>query len=302
MRREDGRTIDQLRPITIVYERLDRVDGSARFGFGTVSFVAFFIPLLTHYHGTGQTQTIASVSGPIEVRANLESPSQATLDIHIRPLASVPGTDSRAFANILKTILTPALLLSNHPRSLVQLVGQALCGSESGSGSGTVGRGWNFSIMASLINACNAAFVNAGSVPMRGIVCAVAVGRLPDTGNENACILILDPSENELPQLQGGGCFAFLFSSTINKDEPEGNSLGISLVWRNYATSDGTFDEIEFERAQSLARKGAQEIWHTVKASLPGNMAALQLSAGSEKQLARPNPHTDILDDAKMEI
>ena len=34
MIRDDGRSVEELRPITLVYERLDRVDGSARFGFG----------------------------------------------------------------------------------------------------------------------------------------------------------------------------------------------------------------------------------------------------------------------------
>ncbi len=34
MPRDDGRNPEELRPISVVYERLDRVDGSARFGFG----------------------------------------------------------------------------------------------------------------------------------------------------------------------------------------------------------------------------------------------------------------------------
>ncbi|KAI0090115.1 ribosomal protein S5 domain 2-type protein [Irpex rosettiformis] len=282
MIRDDGRSVEELRPITLVYERLDRVDGSARFGFG-------------------QTQAVASVSGPIEVRANLESPSQATLDIHIRPLASVPGTDSRAFATILKTVLSPSLYLSHHPRTLVQLVGQALCGSESGSGSGTVGRGWNSAIMASLINACSAAFINAGSMPMRGVVCAVSIGRLPGE-DDDATILVLDPSETELSKLRGGGCFAFLFSFSTSPSQAEDDIPGVSLLWRNYAASDGTFDEAEFARAQSLACQGATEIWKTMKKSLEGNIDGLL----NKTQTAKPPPgvpiHVDEDDDEKMEI
>lgn len=250
---------------------------------------------------TGQTQTMASVSGPIEVRANLESPSQATLDIHIRPLASVPGTDSRAFATILKTVLTPALLLSHHPRTLVQLVGQALCGSESGSGSGTVGRGWNISIMASLINACSSAFISAGSVPMRGAVCAVAVGRLPDP-ETSTCTLVLDPSETELPKLKGGGCFAFMFSFATSESDEEARTPGVTLLWRNYAASDGTFDQTEFARAQSLARVGAEEIWQTMKTSLAGNVDGLALEAQAQQSLVQTMPTVDEVDDDKMEI
>lgn len=38
--RTDGRRPDQLRKLTVVYEGLDRVDGSARFGFGTQYLVS----------------------------------------------------------------------------------------------------------------------------------------------------------------------------------------------------------------------------------------------------------------------
>ncbi|KAI0338073.1 hypothetical protein BDW22DRAFT_1363464 [Trametopsis cervina] len=254
MLRSDGRRSDEMRPIVVAYEKLDRVDGSARFAFG-------------------ETETTASVSGPLEARASLESPSQATLDIHIRPLASVPGTDSRAFATILKTVLAPSLLLSHNPRTLIQLVGQALCGSDSGSGTGTVGHGWNISLMASLINASTAAFVNSGSIPMRGVVCAVAIGRLPNgSSGEPGCTLVLDPSEIELPKLEGGGCFAFLFSATTSKSLVQTEVPAASLLWRNYSASNGSFDETEFANAQSLARHGAEELWHAMKRSLPGTI------------------------------
>lgn len=249
----------------------------------------------------GETQAVASVSGPIEVRANLESPSQATLDIHIRPLASVPGTDSRAFATILKTVLTPSLFLSQHPRTLVQLVGQALCGSESGSGSGTVGRGWNMAIMASLINACSGAFVNAGSVPMRGVVCGVAIGRLLDK-DAGVTTLVLDPSETELPHLKGGGCFAFFFSYHASRLQGQEDVPGASLLWRNYAASDGTFDEAEFARAQSLAQKGATEIWKTMKNSLEGSIDGRSAGISRAKLPAETTPRIDDDNDAKMEI
>lgn len=34
MSREDGRRDNELRHLEVVYERLDRVDGSSKFGFG----------------------------------------------------------------------------------------------------------------------------------------------------------------------------------------------------------------------------------------------------------------------------
>ncbi|KZT70004.1 ribosomal protein S5 domain 2-like protein [Daedalea quercina L-15889] len=284
--RADGREPTELREISIMYERLDRVDGSARFGFG-------------------ETKALASVSGPIEVRPNLELPSQAALDIHIRPLASISGTDSKALAANLKGILSPALLLSQHPRALVQIVGQALCGTDSGSGMGSVGRGWNASLIASLVNASSAALINASSVPMRGVVCAVAIGRLP---TESGVELILDPSEAEIPRLTGGGCFAFLFSAVLASTSSSApDAPPCSLLWTNYTTNT-PFDEAELKRAKELAEDGAREVWKTLKESV-GTLDASHVSTmrktKKEPQAMEEVSHTedaDGSDDAKMEI
>lgn len=248
---------------------------------------------------TGETQALASVSGPIEVRPNLESPSQAVLDVHIRPLASLPGTDAKYLGNVLKTVFTPALFLTQHPRTLVQIVGQALCGSDSGSGTGSVGKNWNASLTASLINATSAAFINAGSVPMRGVVCAVAVGRLVSEKKPSSCTLVLDPSEAELAALAGGGCFAFFLSSTLSVSPSESEPPAASLLWRNYAASNGSFDEAELELAQQLAERGAQRIWHIMKTSLDPSAqikAEVRLDQGSK------NAEETEIDDDRMEI
>ncbi|KAI0363670.1 hypothetical protein BV20DRAFT_1057844 [Pilatotrama ljubarskyi] len=237
-----------MRDLSIVYEGLDRVDGSARFGFGS-------------------TKSLSSVSGPIEVRPTLENPSQATLDIQIRPLAAIAGTDSKALSSTLKSIFAPALFLSHHPRTLVQIVGQALCGSESGSGLGSAGRGWNASLTASLVNATSAAFVNAGSVPMKGVVCAVSVGRLQSDGSRPAT-LILDPEEAELPRLAGSGCFAFLFSAVLATSPLSSAEVPpCSLLWTNYTTA-APFDVSELSAARGLAEKGAHEVWLKMKESV----------------------------------
>ncbi|KAH9939488.1 hypothetical protein B0H21DRAFT_38466 [Amylocystis lapponica] len=281
--RTDGRKHDQLRELTIVYEGLDRVDGSARFGFGA-------------------THALASVSGPVEIRPTLELPSQATLEIHIRPLASVSATDSKALATTLKAILAPALFLSHHPRTLVQIVGQALCGSGSGSGLGSVGRGWNASLVASLVNASTAALLNASSVPMRGCVCAVAVGRLAGP------TLVLDPAEAELALLTASGCFAFLFSAVLSGAAPA-DAPPCALLWTNY-TSSTPFDESELAGARELAEKGAQEVWQTMKESV-GWMEKSGVPAGRKnvsKATSRDLVETggarseDDMDDARMEI
>ncbi|RDX51744.1 hypothetical protein OH76DRAFT_1401170 [Lentinus brumalis] len=275
--RSGGRRADQTREISIVYERLDRVDGSARFGFG-------------------ETKSLASISGPIEVRPTQENPSQATLDIQIRPLAALPGTDAKALATTLKSIFAPSLFLSHHPRTLIQIVGQALCGSDSGSGLGTVGRGWNASLTASLVNATAAAFINAGSVPMRGVVCAVAVGRLKDEADGE---LILDPEEVELPRLAGSGCFAFLFSSSLSPDTGASSDIPpCSLLWTNYTTA-APFDVSELSRARELAAKGARQVWFALKESLAPRGTSTLIDAKVKSE--RPSQDMEV-DDEKVEI
>lgn len=258
----------------------------------------------SHSTPSGETKALASVSGPIEVRPTLELPSQAALDIHIRPLASISGTDSKALSANLKGILSPALLLSHHPRTLVQIVGQALCGTDSGSGMGSVGRGWSASLIASLVNASSAALINTGSVPMRGIVCAVAVGR--KASESGGTELLLDPSEAELPRLLGGGCFAFFFSAVLSS-APASDTPPCSLLWTNYTTNT-PFDEAELERARDLAEAGVREVWKALKESV-GTMDASQanIAPKAKKDLEAMEEginaeDADESDDAKMEI
>ncbi|KAI0754209.1 hypothetical protein C8Q80DRAFT_1216361 [Daedaleopsis nitida] len=278
--RTGGRKVDETRAISIVYERLDRVDGSARFGFG-------------------ETKALASISGPIEVRPAQENPSQATLDVLIRPLAALPGTDAKALASTLKSIFAPSLFLSHLPRTLIQIVGQALCGSESGSGTGSVGRGRYASLTAGLVNATAAALVNAGSVPMRGVVCAVAVGRLrTEAGAELQ--LVLDPEESELPKLAGSGCFAFLFSSLLSHS-PSSNTgtPACSLLWTNYTTG-APFDVSELAKARELAEQGARQVWAAMKRSI-GSVEDVNVEVKTDVLSQQP-PYAMHVDDDKVEI
>lgn len=213
-----------MHPVEITYTKLARSDGSAKFSFG-------------------QTSALASVSGPIEVRPLSELPSSATFEVHVRPLDGVPGTPARTLATSLRMALSPVLLLSRHPRTLVQLVVQALSPTNSPG------------LLAASLNAATCAFLSAGSVPMSGIVVAVSVGRV--TNGQ----LVLDPAEDR--DLTASGCFAFMFSG--------GNGGDARLVWGNYAatpTADSLASE-EIEQATNLARDGATIIRDVIKASLP---------------------------------
>ncbi|KII92016.1 hypothetical protein PLICRDRAFT_104292 [Plicaturopsis crispa FD-325 SS-3] len=237
-RRRDGRAPNELRALSIVFERLARVDGSARFSFG-------------------DTESLASLSGPIEVRLAAEHPAHATLEIHVRPSSRTPATASKARAAALRSALTPALFLNKCPRTLVQIVVQE--GDGAGGEAGLVAAG---------INAATMALVNAASVPMKGVVCAVAVGRLPSDASP---ILVLDPSEAEHPHLLGGGVFAFLFSAALAEPStpalPHGSPPSSSLIYTSY-TPTTAFDASELAEAREMARRGAEDIWRSMWASV----------------------------------
>jgi exosome complex component RRP46 len=111
---------------------------------------------------------------------------------------------------------------------------------------------------------------------MRGVVCAVAIGRLrPESSAaskmKEAMILVLDPSDNELPFLEGGGCFAFLFAAglgDVEESKPNAErSVPCEVVWSNWHATT-TFDEDELVRARELARVGAERVWRKMKESV----------------------------------
>ncbi|KAG6878864.1 hypothetical protein C0992_007069 [Termitomyces sp. T32_za158] len=232
MSRYQGRQPHEPRAIQISFDGLARVDGSARFSFGPIS-------------------ALSSVSGPIEVRLASENASQATLDVLVRPLSNVPATEAKALAATVRGLLTPSLLLANNPRTLVQIVAQALVPS---TGSGPKRANVN-AVTAAVVNASTLALLNAGSIPMRGVICAVAVGRRKDTGT-----LVVDPDEGD-GTLDAEGCFAFMFTRN-------GNDVQSQCVWTNWKQSTG--DEGVLDKARELAGQAAGDVYAAMHASVDG--------------------------------
>ncbi|KAL0571222.1 hypothetical protein V5O48_010729 [Marasmius crinis-equi] len=219
---------------TLSFDTLSRVDGSARFGFGPSS----------------QPQALASVSGPIEVRLLAEQASQATLEVTIRPISNVPATESKFLGGAVAGAIEPSLVLGANPRTLVQVVVQVL--QSQGGGGGKAGKD---TMVAAIVNATTLALLNAGSIPMRGVVCAVSVGLLDvDEGGEKTYIVNPDTTTTELI---GSGCFAFLFSDF----EPSSQN-GATCVWSNWRRfgGGGGFDEEEILKTREIAREGAREV------------------------------------------
>ena len=192
------------------------------------------------------TVALASVSGPIEVRLASELPSKAMFEVILRPLTNVPATDSKALAATIRTSLEPSLILTSNPRTLIQLVIQSLTQQVHNS----IWR--RDSLTAAMINASCLALLNSGSIFMRGVVTAVAIGRLADG------TLVVDPDEEEEESLGGGGCFAFMFADETNSD----------CVWSGWKSMSGTYDESELFSARELAKATALNVYLAMKKSI----------------------------------
>jgi exosome complex component RRP46 len=194
----------------------------------------------------GEMEALASVSGPIEVRLAAEQPSRATLEVNVRPLSSLPGTESKALAASLRGLLAPSIILSRNPRTLIQLVVQSLTPSPT--------ERFSPSLVATCINAASLALLNAGSIPMTGVVCAATVACLRPATEEatSASALVLDPSEAECHTGAAGGCFAYLFTTETSESEESPTAIpGARLVWTNWRANNGVFDE-ETSHVQEL--------------------------------------------------
>lgn len=202
------------------------------------------------------------------------------------------------------------MVLNANPRTLVQLVAQALAtpsvpswqlaAAAAGPKPNSVARS-DPALVAATINAASLALLNASSIPLRGVVCAIAIGRVHDTHE-----LLADPSDSERGALDGGGIFAFLISGArVGSDAGDientsGSGTQAELVWTSWGAGGGLpFDEDELRRATVLAKAGALCVWGHIKE------AVARLVLGPEKvempKLKREVKET-VLDDAKMEI
>lgn len=213
-----------------------------------------------------------------------ENSTKATFEVSVRPLASVPGTDSKALGATIKSLLAPSLLLTRHPRTLIQLAIQPLSPSLGDSPKGVPSL--HPGIAAASINASSLALMNA-SVSMKGVVCAVAVAR---TSSEQ---LTLNPTTDQLAASTASGCFAFIFTAA----ESPNNRLDVSEVWSNWQSSLG-FDVAEMVVARDLAQQGARHVWELMKESI-GSVGA---STSDIKTGVTDRQPEDGGDEDKMEI
>ncbi|KAF3989094.1 hypothetical protein FT663_03765 [Candidozyma haemuli var. vulneris] len=93
--------------IKVQTSELTEVDGSAR---------------LT----VGNTTVLVSVAGPIEAKPRQELPTQASLEIVVRPSRGVSSTREKVLEDLLRSVLQSTIIRYRYPRQLIQIVVQFL--------------------------------------------------------------------------------------------------------------------------------------------------------------------------------
>jgi exosome complex component RRP46 len=172
--------------------------------------------------------------------------------------------------------------MSDNPRTLIQVIVQSLTslGVDGIGGTGSGGRDvlarWKWTYVAAMINACTLALLDAGSIPMRGVVCAVPVAVVDSK-------VIANP-----PFLEDGGmlcgCFAYIFG---DEDAKPG------CVFSQWSGGGERFETF-MEQARDLGEEAARSVWREMRNSR-ARLAGLPVGERNDKD-------DDEYEEAKMEI
>jgi exosome complex component RRP41 len=185
--RPDGRTAKEMRKITAKVGVVPNADGSAIFAFG-------------------KTIAIAAVYGPRQLHPmHMQNPSKGIVRVNYALLSfSVedrirPGPNRRAteISKVTEWALEPALYLESFPNQVIDVQIYIL---QADAGTRTAG-----------INAASMALAHAG-IPMKDLVCSLAVGKLDKT-------IIADLDKEEEDYHEGEGATDFAVAKLANSDE-----------------------------------------------------------------------------------
>jgi exosome complex component RRP46 len=123
---------------TVKTSLLDRSDGSAQLVIG-------------------KTKVVTSVTGPIEARARQELPTQAALEIVIRPAVGLATTREKLLEDKLRSLLQAVIIRYKYPRQLIQIVVQFL----TTEGTSSKSNEYTNNELNAALNACYFALVDA---------------------------------------------------------------------------------------------------------------------------------------------
>ncbi len=187
LKRSDGRKNSELRPMSAKIGVVPNADGSAMFAFG-------------------KTIAIAAVYGPRQLHPqHMQNPAQGILRVNYDLLSfSVgdrkkpgPSRRSQEISKVTEWALRPVLELGEFPNTVVDVQIYII---QADAGTRTAG-----------INAASLALAHAG-VPMKNLVCSVAVGKQDKE-------LIVDLTKEEEDFSDGEGATDFALAKIANSDQ-----------------------------------------------------------------------------------
>lgn len=219
--------------LKVQISELPQVDGSARISIGN-------------------TVVLVSVAGPIEAKPRQELPTQASLEIVVRPSRGVSSTREKVIEDLLRSVLQLVIVRYRYPRQLIQIVVQFLTTDIDREGSIVVsgdsaasGDPFTSNELSAALNASYFALIDA-NVALYNSFASVSVA----IDNEGKTI------ENPtLSQLQNSSSH-----HVVCFDIREKKSGKILLV-----ESDGSFSEEQLFQVIEQASSACQKIHKTIQ-------------------------------------
>ncbi|PHU25000.1 Exosome complex exonuclease RRP46 -like protein [Capsicum chinense] len=155
--RKDGRTANQLRPLTCSRNVLNRAHGSASWS-------------------QGETKVLAAVYGPNAGTKKNENPEKACFEVIWKPKTGHVGKAEKEYEMILKRTMQSICVLNVHPNTTTSIIIQVV--NDDGA------------LLPCALNALCVALVDAG-IPLKHLAVAICCC-LADSGD-----ILLDPSKLE---------------------------------------------------------------------------------------------------------
>ncbi|WFD00560.1 exosome non-catalytic core subunit rrp46 [Malassezia yamatoensis] len=260
---------------------------------------------------TGSQISIASVTGPVEVRMRDELTDTATFQVVMSPLNNVAGIPTKAFGAELQTVFGAVLLLHRHPRTLIQLVVQTT--SKPMTTTPTVNLSLNTgevnisaeqsnkalrtarlrgpdipflaSEMATSINASMLALIDAG-IPLRATITATSCAVL--SVDDALCTRDIDPSQKSIwyvcnpnfsivvdpspeEEQRAISCHVYAFAFSGYDPLHSQHQDHQAQVELLYCASTGITNAKQRNDLYSIAREAANEQFHHLRSVLESN-------------------------------
>ncbi|CAD6574195.1 MAG: exosome non-catalytic core subunit rrp46 [Alectoria sarmentosa] len=160
---------------------------------------------------------VAAVNGPIEVQRRDELPEEAAVDVVVRPAAGVGGLRERHLESVVQHTLRHVILVSAHPRTLIQCTLQIVTNPEDDSVTCSLPQAASdLPVLPALLQASILALLST-SIPLSMTLTAAFVAvNSKDT-------LVLDPSVQQTKRASSIHLLAFSSRGDLLVVESEGD-------------------------------------------------------------------------------